>query len=193
MMTLDFREPQRLRIAGLDADQAVQVRAEVAERFQQAALHYAVGFCVCPVRFDLSGGTAGMHCVRGSSSWLRFNPWLFARYWEDSLRNTVAHEVAHAVVWQRFPRRRLRPHGAEWRSVMALFDADDRVTCNYDLSDVPQRRQQRFAYWCGCREHAVSAVRHNRMERGQGSYHCRYCRERLRPSKPLAQAPRGAQ
>lgn len=183
------KESAQLRAAGLEPAQAGLVRAAVAARFDQAASHYQCEFAVPPVRFDLIGGTAGMHCVRGQTMWLRFNPWLFARYWEDSIENTVAHEVAHAVVWQRTRGRRVPPHGAAWREVMALFGADASVTCRYDLEGIPCRMQQRYFYRCECREHAISAVRHNRIRKGLARYHCRYCRGALLPLGRSSHSP----
>jgi len=179
------REAATLAHAGLNEARAQRVREEVANRYAEAGSYFGQCFVVPPVRFDLRGGTAGMHCVLRGTSWIRFNPWLFVRYWDDSLGNTVPHEVAHGVVWQRFPRRRVRPHGAQWREVMALFGADDRVTCDYDLADIPRRAQQRFPYTCACREHALSAVRHFRVQRGTSRYCCRYCSQPLSPQSGL--------
>ena len=57
--------------------------------------------------------------------------------------------------------------------------AEPAVTCRYDLSGIPQRRQRRFDYSCACTTYAISTVRHNRVQRGKGSYQCRQCRQSL--------------
>ncbi len=55
-------------------------------------------FDLIPVSFDLMGRAAGMYRVRNGQRVIRYNPWLFARYFKDNLANTVPHEVAHYIV-----------------------------------------------------------------------------------------------
>ena len=128
-----------------------------------------------PVLFDLRGRTAGMFKAVGRCRQIRFNPWIFAKYFEENLRDTVPHEVAHYIVHEVFPRRGVRPHGPEWRDLMACFGADAGVTHDMDLEGVPQRRQRTHRYRCDCRVHEVSTTRHNRAQRGRGRYHCVKC------------------
>ena len=138
-----------------------------------------------PVHFDLRGRAAGMFKAHGKRSWLRYNPWIFAKYYDEHFSGTIPHEVAHYIVHELYGYG-VKPHGREWQGVMALFGADPGVTFNADLSGVPQRRQRTHPYRCDCREHEVSSTRHNRMLRGSASYMCRYCNTSLRYS-PLAQ------
>lgn len=132
-----------------------------------------------PVLFDLRGTTAGMFRARGRRREIRYNPWIFAKYWELNLEGTVPHEVAHYVVHELYGSRIVRPHGEEWQSVMHSFGADPEVTFRLDLEGIPRRRQRTHPYRCGCREHAVSTTRHNRIQGGNSSYLCRYCHTRL--------------
>lgn len=132
-----------------------------------------------PVAFDLSGRSAGMFRAEGRRCWIRYNPWIFAKYYAENLTGTVPHEVAHYIVHELYGVRRVRPHGDQWRQVMALFGADPEVTFDRDLSEIPQRRQRSHRYRCHCREHALSTTRHNRASSGRGRYHCRYCRSEL--------------
>jgi SprT protein len=62
---------------------------------------------------------------------------------------------------------------------MHLFGVEPRRTCSYDLEGIPQRRQQRHTYRCGCREHQVSTVRHRRIQQGRAQYLCRSCKQPL--------------
>ena len=55
-------------------------------------------FDLIPVSFDLMGRAAGMYRVRNGQRVIRYNPWLFARYFKDNLANTVPHEVAHYII-----------------------------------------------------------------------------------------------
>ena len=128
-----------------------------------------------PVLFDLSGAAAGMFKVHGRRRWIRYNPWIFAKHFEDNLVDTVPHEVAHFIVHEVFGRRRVKPHGEEWRMLMTAFGAEPRATFHLELEGIPHRRQRTHPYRCHCRDHDVSTTRHNRILRGVGRYHCRYC------------------
>jgi SprT protein len=94
---------------------------------------------------------------------------------------TVPHEVAHVVT--HVCHGRVRPHGTEWRRVMAWFGFDAPARC-HDFAlpaNKSSRRQRRWRYRCHCREHQLSTTRHNRAQRGL-SYHCRACGQPLRYS-----------
>ena len=132
-------------------------------------------FPMLPVEFDLRGTTAGMFKVIGRKSWIRYNPWIFAKYYVENLRDTVPHEVAHYIIHELYGDRRVKPHGREWQALMAGFGADPGVTFNLDLSGVPQRRQRSHPYRCLCQDHEVSSTRHNRVQKGKASYQCRSC------------------
>lgn len=133
-----------------------------------------------PVAFDLRGTAAGMFKAQGGDRVIRYNPWIFAKYFTENLRDTVPHEVAHYIVHEVHDLRRVKPHGAEWRALMRAFDADPEATFKLDLDGIPRRRQRTHPYRCACRTHAVSSTRHNRAMAGKGTYCCRYCRGPLR-------------
>ena len=99
-----------------------------------------------PVLFDLKGRSAGMFKSIGKRRLIRYNPWIFAKYFEENLRDTVPHEVAHYIVHELYPRRSTKPHGAAWKSLMTKFDADPGVTFDLDLDGVPQRSQRTHRY-----------------------------------------------
>ncbi len=128
-----------------------------------------------PVLFDLKGTAAGMFKMEGRRRWIRYNPWIFAKHFEENLADTVPHEVAHYIVYEVFGHRGIKPHGEEWRMLMTAFGAEPRATFHLELEGIPHRRQRTHPYRCTCRDHEVSTTRHNRMLRGTGRYHCRYC------------------
>ena len=128
-----------------------------------------------PVRFDLKGHTAGMFKIIGRRSLIRYNPWIFAKYFEENLLGTVPHEVAHFIVHETYPRRGVKPHGPEWRDLMFRFGADPAVTFDLDLEGVPRRSQRTHRYHCGCQLHEVSTTRHNRVQRRRMIYQCLAC------------------
>mgnify|MGYP000048538190 CR=1 FL=1 len=166
-------------------------------------------FAVIPVAFDLRGRTAGMYKVMGrekgwawGKGWgkgrhwgkgvgksknqqIRYNPWIFAKYYEENLTVTVPHEVAHYLVdclygLNRGSLRRVRPHGAEWKAVMDAFGVDSSVTAKFDLAGIPSRQHQQFDYRCDCKTHQIGIRRHNKVLRGEASYLCRHCGDALK-------------
>lgn len=163
----------------IDAQQQQQVRDATDAWLQKARDIYALALAPIEVVFDLRGSAAGMYRVRRGERRIRYNPWIFARYFDDSLAVTVPHEVAHYVIDCLYGLSRVRPHGAEWQAVMRALGASARVTGRYDLSGLPLRRQRRFAYRCDCSSHQLSAVRHNRVQRGEASYLCRQCHKAI--------------
>lgn len=168
-----------MTVVPIDAQQQQQVLAATAACVQQAGDLYGRAFAPIEVCFDLRGTAAGMYRVRRGERRIRYNPWIFARYFDDSLAVTVPHEVAHYVTDCLYGLARVRPHGPEWQAVMRALGASARVTGRYDLRGLPLRRQRRFAYRCDCGSHQLSTVRHNRVQRGEALYLCRQCRKAI--------------
>jgi len=127
------------------------------------------------VGFDLTGKAAGMYRVRRSERIIRYNPYIFAKYFDDNLAVTVPHEVAHYIADMVYGLRNIRPHGQQWQALMAAFGADPSRTCSYDMEGIPQRVHQRIAYRCDCTRHNITLRRHNQIERGRRRYFCRSC------------------
>lgn len=140
-------------------------------------------FTSIPVLFDLKGRAAGMYRVKRGQREIRYNPYLFAKYYDDNLATTIPHEVAHYVTDVVYGLSTIRPHGEEWRAVMQMFGADASRTCRYDLDGIPVRRLQRHAYRCGCEVYKLTARRHRRIQSGRTRYFCRNCGAELRLEK----------
>ncbi len=167
-------------IQPIDGAQRGEVVAATAHYVSLAARETGRDLPMVPVLFDLSGRSAGMFRAQGRDCVIRYNPWIFAKYYADNLAATVPHEVAHYVVHRTHAgRRRVAPHGPQWRAVMALFGADPAVTFDCDLTGIPQRRQREHPYRCRCRGHGLSTTRHNRVQRGAARYQCRHCGDEL--------------
>jgi SprT protein len=153
-----------------------QVRAATQSYIDNASAIYGQPFAAVRVLFDLRGRIAGMYRVRDGLPEIRYNPWLFAKYFDDNLAVTVPHEVAHYVAHILHRRRRIRPHGPEWRAVLLDLGATDTArTCRYDMSGIPVRRQRLHAYRCSCRTHTLTTRRHNRVSKREMRYICRHC------------------
>jgi SprT protein len=181
-MTSDIPTGRPQRVQPIDSRQRLQVVDATEAWIGRAAQLMVMPLPPVTVLFDLRGASAGMFRARGGECCIRYNPWIFAKRFEDSLRFTVPHEVAHYAVYSQGHRRRVLPHGPEWQQVMRAFGVPPEVTFATDLEGVPVRRQQRHAYRCACREHAVSTVRHKRMCEGRVHYLCRCCKSPLLPA-----------
>jgi len=171
-----------MSIEPLDAPQQRRVRAATLECLQRAEKLLELGHRPIPVSFDLHGRAAGMYRVNRRKALIRYNPYIFSRYFEHGLQATIPHEVAHYITDRLFGLANVRPHGHEWQSVMRVLGAEPRASARLDLTGIPVRRQRRFAYRCGCRVHQLSSCRHKRVARGAARYHCRQCGMELEPA-----------
>jgi SprT protein len=136
-------------------------------------------FASIAVSFDLIGRTAGMYRIQGGQRSIRYNPYLFAKYYGDNFATTIPHEVAHYLTDAIYGYRTVRPHGREWRTIMRMLGADESVRCNFNLDGIPTRRYQRIRYICRCQTHELTKVRHNRIQSKGARYFCRRCSTQL--------------
>jgi SprT protein len=164
-----------MSIAPIDAGRQQVVRRATDSCLRRAGEICQHDFAPIPVSFDLRGRSVGMYRVRNGRRSIRYNPYIFAKFFEDNLAVTVPHEVAHYVTDMLYGLHRVRPHGVEWQAVMRSLGAEPRACCDYDLSGVPVRRQRRFTYACGCATHRLTTQRHNKVHRGEALYRCRRC------------------
>ena len=162
----------------IDERQKKQVIEKAHSCVQKANAGLGCNLETPEIRFDLRGRAAGQFCVRRNCLQLRFNAFLFAKYFDENLAQTVPHEVAHFLVYALFMQpgnRRVLPHGREWRQMMRLLGAPPATRHDFDLSDIPVRREQRFAWRCDCRTHSIAKRTHLRMLRGEQRI-CVHCR-----------------
>ncbi|MEO1888659.1 MAG: SprT-like domain-containing protein [Cycloclasticus sp.] len=167
-MTAELSQPQQQRVI-----------EETSRYIDIANLRYQTNYPVIAVHFDLTGHTIGMYKYVKRQRVIRYNVAIFAKYFEENMRDTVPHEVAHYIVEMQYSRRKVRPHGLEWQAVMADFGADDSRTANYDLSDIPKRQYSTIPYACGCQQHDLGIRRHNKGIKRKTNYYCRQCGDEL--------------
>lgn len=175
-------EAPRLEPIG-KAQQALVV-AETEKYLRLAESLFDRQFADIPVVFDLSGRASGMYKVVGGKGGIkrciRYNPYIFALYFDEHLTGTAAHEVAHYITDSLYGLANIKPHGSQWRGVMAKFGADASRTFAHSLEGVPQRKHRQVSYTCGCSDHQLGIRRHNKVSRGQAVYKCRSCDGELR-------------
>lgn len=140
------------------------------------------------ISFNLKGRCSGMYRIKYGKSRIftrqqreiRYNPYIFSKYFEDNYATTIPHEVAHYVTDIIYGLKNIKPHGKEWKAVMHAFGADASVTANYDLSGIPLKKQSLFTYRCDCRDHQLTSIRHNKINKHRYQYYCRYCKQTLK-------------
>lgn len=156
-----------------------QVIQETNHFIQSAADYYDRKIKEIPVLFDLTGRAAGMYRIKAGQRVIRYNPYVFSKYYDDNFKETIPHEVAHYVTDMLYGFKKTRPHGNEWKSVMHVFGVAANRTASYDLSGLPVRNFQKFVYYCGCQNFELTSRRHNKILRGTGHYMCRDCGSKL--------------
>lgn len=163
----------------LDDERRQQIIAATAQYIDRAARLYGIDLPLIPVRFDLRGRASGMYKVIKGKSVIRYNPYIFAHYFDHHMPDTIAHEVAHYVTDMRHGMTSIKPHGVEWRAIMVAFGANTAATFDHSLAGVPLRQHRRVSYTCACAEHALGIRRHNKLVRGLAVYKCRHCHQHL--------------
>ena len=159
----------------INHQQRAHVEILTIRYLRQAATHYGYDYQPVQIAFDLKGRAAGVYQVRQGRVCIRYNPYIFAKFFEDNLATTIPHEVAHYVSDRLFGLRNIKPHGKEWQGIMQDFGIKPEATGRYDLTGIPVRRQKRHEYHCICRTHQISSSRHNKIQQGSVSYQCQYC------------------
>jgi SprT protein len=190
-------------IKPIDNARKQRVVDETGYCIQKACELFNRSFALIPVSFNIRGRAVGMYRANKHQREIRYNPWLFAKYFDDNLENTVPHEVAHYIIdvvyghgsrsitpltreVSRFAPsmnigqgHHVRPHGKEWQALMNEFGADAKRTYSYDLGGIPVRRQKQYNYHCACNTYQLSTHRHNKINRNAARYFCRQCRDEL--------------
>lgn len=81
---------------------------------------------------------------------VRMNPRL-VQFGPEEVEKTLRHELAHLVAQHRAGRRRIEPHGAEWRAACRELGLRDEKRC-HDLPLPRSRQRIRHRYRCpSCR------------------------------------------
>lgn len=155
----------RLRVIRLTAECVRRAR----ERWPHASIPEPT------VEFRLRGRSAGEACPRTNVT--NYNRELLEKYGDEFIGQIVPHEVAH-IVAPRLASGRIKPHGREWKEVMAFFGVPARASHHFEAPPVPERGRHR--YRCACPDpHWLTTRAHRRVRRGTMEYTCRRCREVL--------------
>lgn len=102
-----------------------------------------------------------MRTSAGRAFWparvIELNPLLKA-FAHEEIDRTLKHELAHLIAYQRAGRRRILPHGAEWRTACAQLGIPGEKACH--SLPLPRRRQhRRLHYACPACLRVIQRVR----------------------------------
>lgn len=99
--------------------------------------------------------TAGM--ASAAKSLVTLNPRLIEFGWTE-IDRTLRHELAHLLAHDRAGRRRIAPHGVEWRRACESLGLTDEKRC-HELPLPRRRMQPRHHYQCPSCMVVISRVR----------------------------------
>ncbi len=102
-----------------------------------------------------------MRTTAGRAWWpdrlIELNPKMH-EFGADEVERTLLHELAHLIAYERCGRRRIQPHGAEWRQACADLGIDGE-SATHSLPLRRARQKRRYAYDCPHCGAAVQRVR----------------------------------
>ena len=121
-----------------------KVESRVRQCLDIAAKEYGVQFEMPEIRYDIKNTHGG---IAYHKDWMiRLNLILLIENEEHFIQQTVAHEVAHLVNRRvhRPPegKKRLMPHGNEWKKVMGLFRLPPKRTHNYNCASIEKAKKR---------------------------------------------------
>lgn len=153
-----------------------QVIQHVNGLYDLAERAYRVNFPRPLVTFRKSGRNAGTAFLQQNR--INFNRVLLEHNASGYFSDVIPHEVAHLLCYQLYGR--VKPHGYEWQRMMRdTFQCQPQTRHCMDTAPL---NLPTIDYRCLCTTHALSRIRHNKMQRKKAKYICRYCNAELRPA-----------
>jgi len=138
-------KPEKPQIL-LTPELKAKVEAKMRECYAIAEKKYGVTFEFPEVRYDIKSWTGGL--AYHGRNLIRYNLILLVENEEHYIANVVPHEVAHLINRKvnKVPpgKKRLMPHGKEWKAVMDLLMTKPAVCHTYDCSSIekfPKRKR----------------------------------------------------
>lgn len=156
-----------------------RVNQKIKETIDKINAHYKIGMKMPIVYYDVTGTTSGI--AKYPSLTLHLNPKLLLQNVEDTIKNTIPHEVCHLGVMNKsilegrsqFP----KAHGAEWKLMMWIVGATANRCHNYDVKEI-KKPVPEYEYKCLCSEPLiVGQALHNKLKTKK--YICAVCNEKL--------------
>lgn len=144
-----------------------QFTKEVRKCLEQAGKMYNLELAMSRVdiRLDIRGYiNAGQACSRRGQYFVRFHPDAIVKHYDEMVKDTVPHEVAHLVCFMRPDLG--RNHDKGWKRVCRSLGGDDSRCHNMDFGEKPQREEFWYETTTG---HMIDVgpIRHKRIQAGR--------------------------
>jgi SprT protein len=128
--------------------------------------------------FSLRGRVAG-YASREDGK-LQYNLEMALKNYDSFLGDTVAHEVAHIIAFQKYPDS--KPHGKEWKKIMLILGYEPHRCHNMTVT--PARKTTKiYNLHCDCRSFKVTKKKHDRLIRT--CYYCSRCKSNFESGKGI--------
>jgi SprT protein len=157
-----------------------QVKLAVEKYMCIANEYFDVRMALPKISFDTGGATTAGRAW--CSKWLvEFHMGYLKENKEDYINRTVPHEVAHLVAHYVHckvkGKKRINPHGREWKFKMEKVFGLPSTRC-HNYRKPAGYIKDTFQYVCACKTYDLSIIRHRRVSKGT-VYKCNKCRKPL--------------
>jgi SprT protein len=116
------------------------------------------------ITYDLKGKTAGRASQRNIIQLgLEFNKEAIASNYDDMVKNTIPHEIAHLIAFVR-PEFGAKGHNKVWKKICIILGGNGERCCSYGLTSTKNVRK--FLYEVNGNEYTLGLTRHKRMLQG---------------------------
>jgi len=170
----------------LTQTQVLEVQQAVRKYIEIANQKYNKQFIIPVVRFDLRGRNGGEAVLKENV--IRVNQVLCAENFQEYLKQTIGHEVAHLIVYQiykdRYLTQQVKPHGIEWKMVMSKFGLSADRCHQYDTTNSKVRNTVKYQFSCNCKVHEVGPKINANIASGK-VYWCKSCSGGLKPGTSI--------
>lgn len=138
-----------------------------------AQAHFNLPFKSPALVFKKKGSVGGSAYL--AQNLIQLNSQLTLHFKAPFLEEVIPHELAHLIAFQIYGK--VKPHGKEWQAIMQhVFYKAPKRTHSFLL---PQALKKTVAYHCQCKTHALSLIRHHKIENKNAIYCCTLCHSPL--------------
>lgn len=122
------------------------------------------------VRVDLRGSKIAGQAQRKLGRYIvRLNPLFCQQFPEDTLKETIPHEVAHIVA---FALKQDDGHGPKWKRIAQSLGCSGNRCHDHTIID-PRKETYMVVFPCG-KKIEIGKIRYNRIMRGRKTYNSAY-------------------
>ena len=153
-------------------DDKKEIQARVENLVALANFTHDLGMEYPKITYDLKGTTAGQAFYYENK--LRLNSIALKNYRDHFIDQTVGHEVAHLVAFQKNGGD-IKPHGYEWRNIMRMYKLPPDRCHTYDLPSARGGGKKNYVCVSCGKDYKIGPIKHNKVLRGKQRLRCTRC------------------